>query len=81
MALSAVADPPGGVVGALWGLVAPVGAVRGEVAVGGGGDAPGVRVDEFNLCKDLWRMFLQLRICVYNRMDATIIGFVQFSTK
>ena len=38
--LFAVADPPSRVVGALRGLVAPVRAVRGEVAVRGGRDAP-----------------------------------------
>ena len=38
--LPAVADPPGGVFGALWRLVAPVRAVRGEVAVCGCRNAP-----------------------------------------
>ena len=40
VSLFAVADPSGRVVGALRGLVAPVRAVRGEVAVRGGRDAP-----------------------------------------
>ena len=42
MALPAVARPPGRVgVGAVGGgLVAPISTVGGEVAVGGGGDAP-----------------------------------------
>ena len=47
--LPAVADPPGRVVGALWRLVAPVGAVRGEVAVCGCRNAPGVRGHDANM--------------------------------